>query len=176
MGRIARTMHDRDRIAPIASRLGRAWDRPRDGSGERLWAREVWDVARVDLALAAWIAGYPWVADGFDTRERRAIGRAGVFLGELDPPWFVDGLSLEEHALLVVLRGDADLIADLMDSYFVQSSTITLPLAGEVNAYVFYHDPFPPGDEMVRRFEEVIFGVEELMGAPFPVSDVIVRV
>ena len=230
-------------------------------SGERLLGREVWDLARVDVALARRIADHAWVDDEVDEDESRGLEQVvrvaerdpvlasalvgvGWFSGGIDArgirairnlaglaerdsalahqvlgyisgarlrdrdvfmmaslralaggerlerlreqPWFTDGLNAEERALLVVLvdvgvayvrgEGEPDLFADLVDSHFVQSATIGLPLAGEVNLYLVHHDPFPPGDETLRLLEEAVRETEGLMGVAFPMTDVIVRV
>ena len=68
----------------------------------------------------------------------------------------------------------------LLDSHFTRSARITLPLAGDVNLWVVYHDPFPPdllpAYEPLTLLEQAVRGAERLMGLPFPTTDVILLV
>ena len=91
--------------------------------------------------------------------------------------WFVDGLSREERALITALnrtKGVQALYRDLLAFHAAQSATISLPLAGEVTLWVFHHDPFPPGEDLLAQVERSVRGAERLIGAPFPLTDLIV--
>ncbi len=91
-------------------------------------------------------------------------------------PWFTDGLDPEERAFITALNGASGfdlLFDDMLDSHFIRSAAITLPLAGEVTLWAVHHDPFPPGDEALAAMEEAVRGAERLMGVPFPTTDVI---
>ena len=92
-------------------------------------------------------------------------------------PWFADGLNPEERAFVVALsRGsDETPFNALMQAHFVQSTTVSLPLAGEVNLWAFQATPFLPNDDLLLMMEEAVRGAEKLMGIPFPTNDVIVR-
>ena len=87
-----------------------------------------------------------------------AIGQIGEFPDDLKPlvalPWFADGLDPEEAAfvttLVPVVYDDPRLYAELLHSRFSLSRTISLPLAGPVNLWVFQNAPFPE-DEKVER-------------------------
>ncbi len=92
-------------------------------------------------------------------------------------PWFVDGLSPEERALIVALTkapGSHSLYEDLLASHHTQSKSITLPLSGNVDLWAFQHRPFPPGREILAIMEQGVRGIERLVGAPLPVTDIIV--
>ena len=69
-------------------------------------------------------------------------------------PWFSDGLSAEEAAFVVVLGqaavDDSNLFHDLIEDHHTQSRAIRLPLAGDVNIWVFETAPVPRGDDSVN--------------------------
>ena len=86
-------------------------------------------------------------------------------------PWFADGLDEEETAFVAALAGAPDL--SLLQSRYAQSTTITLPLAGEVRVWVFWHVPFPSSDDTLDLIEDVLIASERIMNVPFPTTDVI---
>ena len=109
-------------------------------------------------------------------------GRPTRLLGEqwfpiLDEPWFQDGLTDEEAALIIVLRSAVNseqLFQDLFRGAHLRSETVSLPLAGEVNLFAVSRSPFPRDSDIL---EGLGFGVEALegfMGIPWPKTDVIV--
>ena len=53
---------------------------------------------------------------------------------------------------------------------------MSLPLAGEVNLWVFQSKPFPRDEDVITALEESVRTAEELMGVPFPVTDVVLLV
>ena len=74
-------------------------------------------------------------------------------------PWYRDGLTAEETASIVPLPSTIQnapqqrilapgLYSSLVESNFVQRKTVTLPLAGQVNIWVFQNTPFSTGDDM----------------------------
>ena len=101
-----------------------------------------------------------------------------------EQPWFADGLDKEETglvALLGLLIGRSSklgtLYNDLTQTPFIQSATISLSLAGEVNLWVFQPEPFHHSqDKILPQLEDSVRIMEEFMGAPFPVADVILVV
>ncbi len=101
---------------------------------------------------------------------------ARILLDRLD-----DDSSAEAVALLAVLgriwqMADGLLYNDLSRAHFAQSATVSLPLAGEVNLWVFQSRPFPRGEDEITALEESVRTAEELMGVPFPVTDVVLLV
>lgn len=123
--------------------------------------------------------------------EAPALDRNTMFLGALwsllthDPdkfemliaqPWFADGLDGEERAFIVAIdkiTGLDQLYTDLLTSpRTTRSATVTLPLAGDVTIWAFANRPM--GEEILEAVERGLRGVEALMGAPFPSTDVIV--
>ena len=89
----------------------------------------------------------------------------------LNTPWFSDGLDDEERVHIISFKYD-----DLLAPHLVQSKTINLPLAGEVNLWIVQHEPTPGYEDMLRFAEKAVRGTERLMGVPFPTSEVIVAV
>ena len=92
-------------------------------------------------------------------------------------PWFLDGLNDPEAALVVTL-GEAnnissDLYQDLLNTHYVQNKTISLPLAGDVDIWVFQSEPFPAFEDLSTRIAETARVSEGFLGVPFPVTDVI---
>lgn len=90
--------------------------------------------------------------------------------------WFRDGLTRQERALIIALDktvGVDVLFRDLLESRDVRTTTISLPLAGEVTLWAFHPDQFPPGVEFLAQMERALRGVERMIGAPFPLSDAI---
>ena len=103
-------------------------------------------------------------------------------------PWFADGLDHEEAALITVLgdglaAGDipeitdrTQLFLDFLQTHVTQAKTVSLPLAGEVNIWVFRVTPFPPDEDVPGNIEYTARLLEEFTGLPFPVSDIILLV
>ena len=92
-------------------------------------------------------------------------------------PWFADGLDDEETAFLTVLgptvTNHTQEYDDLLENRFTQASTVSLPLAGEVNIWVFQSTPFPPDDEVLETIEDTVRITERFMTLPFPTTDII---
>ena len=92
-------------------------------------------------------------------------------------PWFADGLDEEETAFVAALDA-ANRYSDawyrsLLQTRYAQSTTITLPLAGEVRVWVFWHVPFSSSDDTLDLIEDVLIASERIMRVPFPTTDVI---
>ncbi len=93
--------------------------------------------------------------------------------------WFADGLSDEEAALVVALGRVHEFGAvyhDLLQGYFVQSKTVSLPLAGDVNIRVFQNTPFPPDEDLLAVIEDAALITEQFMREPFPSTEIILLV
>ena len=93
--------------------------------------------------------------------------------------WFADGLSDEEAALVVTLGSIHDqgaLYQHLLQGYFVQSKTVSLPLAGDVNIGVFRNTPLPPDEDLLAVIEGAASITEQFMGEPFPTTEIILLV
>ena len=92
----------------------------------------------------------------------------------------MDGIDSEELALISVLdetRGRSkDQYQDLLESHYVRSKTITLPLAGEIRFRVFRHSPFPGNDDSIELMEDIARHLEEFMRVPFPWDPVVIGI
>ncbi len=100
-----------------------------------------------------------------------------VLLGQIrEQPWFQDGLTEDEAALIVVLGSAADsedVFRDLLQGGHVRSDTISLPLAGEVDLFAVGRSEL----WLEGTLERMAFAVESMeafMGTPWPQPDVIV--
>ena len=90
--------------------------------------------------------------------------------------WFNDGLDDDEAALLHALNDSSDdsrLLQALIETPYVTSASIDLPLSGVVGLAVVRQTPFPSDDRTLATLEEGLRVMEGLMGAPLPVGDVI---
>ena len=92
--------------------------------------------------------------------------------------WFDDGLDDEETAFLAVLEriayGSDVVYRKFLETRFTQSATISSLLAGDVEVWVFWHNPFPQLDDTTELIEDAVRTSEAIMGVPFPTSDIIV--
>lgn len=100
-------------------------------------------------------------------------------------PWFADGLEDEEMALIVPLSimyiesgspATRDLFNDLIDSHSIQSTTVSLPLAGDVNIWVLQSTAFPPDEDLSAIIEDTIRLSEGFLKTPFPTTDIILLI
>ena len=98
-------------------------------------------------------------------------------------PWATDGLDDSEAALLVVLErlsrsrwGNPELFDGLLHTPFNQSTTVTLPLTGDVSIWAFQRSPFPRDDKLLLTVANSVRVIEAFMGLPFPTTDIIIAV
>ena len=92
-------------------------------------------------------------------------------------PWLLDGLDSEEAAFITAISrvpiGSPTLYQDLLDTHFTQAKTISLPLAGEVNIWVFSGEPFKLGEDHRPLIEDTARILEDFLKVPFPTTDII---
>ena len=103
-------------------------------------------------------------------------------------PWFADGLDHQEIALITVLgnslsagpiSGITDkrqLFLDFLQTHYTQTKTVSLPLAGDVNIWVFRANPFPSHEDVPSAIEDSARIAEEFTGLPFPTNDIILLI
>ena len=95
-------------------------------------------------------------------------------------PWVIDGIDDDEAAFLsslpFVLERNRKLFDELLDTRFSQSTVVSLPLAGDVKIWLIQRSPFSSGDESLSVAARSVRIIEELMGAPFPTTAVVVLV
>ena len=159
-------------------------------SDELISLGALWRIAANDhLELARNLAGSPLLAAN---QHRDLQVHALAFLGQMaaeDPhaldqltalPWFADGLDEEEMALVVTLGWAAgkspELYDDLLRTHYTQYRAASLPLAGDVNIWIFQNTPFPPDEDLSTVIEDTARISEGLLGVPFPTTDIILLV
>ena len=120
--------------------------------------------------------------DQWNVRSLVVLARLGPDMFEelADEPWFADGLDDKDEALLEALptirNASPDLYADIVWSRHIQSATISLPLAGEVDIWVFQSTAFHPSDNLTAMVEDAVRATERLVDAPFPTNRVIMLI
>ena len=95
----------------------------------------------------------------------------------LNQPWFQDGLTNEEAALLVVLQGidrEENTFLSLIEGGHTVSDTISLQLSGKVNLYAV--SPFPLPESVLDTMRTGTKVLEEFIGSPWNTPNVIVFV
>ena len=93
-------------------------------------------------------------------------------------PWFIDGLDELETALLKVigLSISDDYRKALIQTHYIRSVPVKLPLTGGVELIVVRHTPFSPDNETLVAMEEGVKAIEDFTKRPFPVKDLILLV
>ena len=121
------------------------------------------DVASFSLAAAGQLGEFP--------EDLRRLSRQ---------TWFADGVSLEEAAFITTLmplvNDSPQLYGELLETRFTLSGEFSLPLAGDVSVWAFQNVPFPQGDDLLGAVGEAARMMEQLVGAPFPSTDLIMLV
>ncbi len=143
--------------------------------------RHMASLARENLELARQVVGMGMLDDPLSDRDLHAL-TALVTKADFDnlalltnQPWFSDGLSDEETAFLAVTPIILDTgHRDILQRRFTRSATISLPLAGDVDVWAFWHSPFPDSDDTIELIEDAARASEALMGVPFPTTDIII--
>ena len=143
-------------------------------------------IARSNLELAQLVVGMGILDDPLRDRDLYAIISLNRSLNRLietdnvalltSQPWFADGLNDEETAFVAVTNRDRysdSQYRDFLRAHFTRSATISLPLAGDVDVWVFWHNPFPDSDDTIELIEDAARASEALIGVPFPTTDII---
>ena len=151
-----------------------------------LWALS--DVTSSDFELPDDVLSLSW-EEGYGDRSLdyfllHSLGviashRSNAFAQLTAQPWFADGLTEEEAALVVTLTPidpESSLYQDLLKARYTQSRTISLPLAGDINMWVFQPDPFPPEEDLLTVIEDTARISEEFLRVPFPTTDIILLI
>lgn len=97
----------------------------------------------------------------------------------VDQPWFRDGLSGEEAALIVASSRpgiESQMLQDLLRTHSVQSQTISLPLAGDTNVWVIHSRTTQPEEGIIPVIDDISRLMESFLGLPFPTTDIILLV
>ena len=95
-------------------------------------------------------------------------------------PWFRDGLDATEAARAAIFMttvSGRSLYRERSDSPLVPSMTISLPLAGDIRVWLVGADRASTSeDSMLAVVEESARFSEELLGTPFPTTDIIIDI
>ena len=146
------------------------------------------DLARKNLALTWQTIAQPFMGPPFRYRDQYALQVLAelasdtpedqALLAQLSSqPWFSDGLDDLDAATLYLIGATPDGVRRaLVETHYVTSVPITLPLSGAVEFVIVRHTPFPPDDHTIATMEESLVVIERFMGAPFPVSDFILLI
>lgn len=144
-------------------------------------------IAIRDPGLARLLAGFSWFSDGRDSDLHRITLNAltGVVISApealpalVGESWFRDGLDDREAAFVATLRRPAilypRLYEDLLKEHYLETDTITLPLAGEVRIWLVRNTPPPPQHRAMSTIKGAVSASESFLGVPFPTRDLIV--
>ena len=152
---------------------------------ERIALTKLRNLARDNLSLAFHSVRSPFMEAPFLQRDEYALNALvrishpghglAALLAELnDQPWFSDGIDDEEAALLhAIAKTSGDLRQALVQSPHMSSTTVALPSSGLVGLSVVRHTPFPPGDSTLSTMEVGVRVIEDFVGEPLPVDDLI---
>ena len=150
--------------------------------------RSLFSLVRIDPTLARQAIGEPFMKPPFRNRDQYVLDvlismmrdgspgdeRHALYAQLSAQAWFRDGLDDLDAALLYAITNTwGDFRQNLIDSHYVASKTVTLPLSGEVDTVVVRSNPFPPDDHTFAALEDGLRNIEDFMGMPFPVNDVI---
>ena len=110
---------------------------------------------------------------GSGARVGLSEGSSDVLAQLAGQSWFSDGLDDEDAALLHgISHSRADFRQALIETNYVVTASVALPLTGEMGLAVVRHTPFPPDDQILKTLEQGVRIIEDFMGAPLPVGDV----
>ena len=107
--------------------------------------------------------------------QEMAQERPDLWQKVVNQPWYADGLSFEERALIHALSPHLPDLDSLLATPFTQSRTVSLPFTGDVHLWAFQAEPFPAGEDVLRMVSEALLSVEQLMQFPFPTDSFTVR-
>ena len=138
-------------------------------------------LAEKDAALAREILEMDFVSSATGTLGRDVIFIIGSlaqrhpdgFRRLIEQPWFVDGLTTEEVALMAVLPAEPERTAEfdsLIRDGRVLSGSVSLPLAGEVGLFMVRRSPFSFPDNTLHMMEAAVEGMEDVIGVAWPGS------
>ena len=143
-----------------------------------------------DAGLASTLAAGSFLVDSIEEHDVSALTSLWNLLGSPDDlallveqSWFTDGITDDEAVLITVLSDQARIKPEefrgLLAEHYLDSTSATLPLAGEVGLHILRLGPPSPTDTAQQRarhmtqLEEAVLLMEEFMGIPFPQSDII---
>ena len=148
--------------------------------------RELRGISEQNPSLAQGLAAMPFLTLSFEERDQHAIESIRSLSGTPEDlellttsAWFQDGVDHQEAALVTVLYRQSIIAPEefrsLVTSYDYQTSSTTLPLAGEVQLTILRLGPEESlrAQGQMNRLEAAVRQIEGLMGLPFPKKDII---
>ena len=130
--------------------------------------------------VSSTIEGNRQIAGLLDSLAYLAVENPDSFWQLMEQPWVSDGLDDEDKAFMVILEDahkvSRKLYSDLIESRFVQSASITLPLTGKVNLWAFQNVPFQPDEDMTAIMEAAARNIEQFISSPFLTRNLILSV
>ncbi len=119
------------------------------------------------------LGGHAW--DGASWRTGASWNRSYAIDRLTAQPWFTDGLTGAEAALITVLPSpqEKDAYDYLLRTHYVEAETISLPLAGDVRIWLVRDAPFAGNHDLFDRFAGSARILEGLFDVPFPTNDII---
>ncbi len=144
---------------------------------------ELFDVIGQPEALN--FASLPWFQDNIDAFDMSVMNllmwRKLILRPEIaDLNLSADGISENDGFYLMAL-GDAlnrseHQYQDLLNQHHIASRTLTMPLAGDIDVTVVRHTPFPNNDPTLDLTEDIALQLEEFMGVPFPLDNILILI
>lgn len=144
-----------------------------------------WIAAR-DTEVALFAAEQLKSVEG-DLLAYAALSMGSIALGDglkhikllVSQPWFVDGLTNEEAALITILNAPSSypgIYTALLQSHSAQTETISTPISGEVRIWAIKNGLFHRNLDWIGGMADTVRIMEEFLGIPIPTTDIILEV
>lgn len=168
--------------------VGLPWFTDSVTEGEWSTVAKLGSIASEDLDLALWLSKLP-LSEGLENLVLKAFyllvaNEPDVVSQITSQPWVQDEIDEKEMAFMVALLGEASsstygnyaLFEALLEGHYTQSKTVSLPVTGDVNIWVFQSAPFSSGEDVATVIEEIARTIEGFVGSPLPTTDIIVLI
>lgn len=138
------------------------------------------------LSLGVQIAGMAFYRDSAEGHDTSAVNALRTLSDDPEDsalltkqPWYKDGINDEEAVLLTVLPGQAETVPTDYQSlvnnmFYIEATTVPLPLSGEIKLYIVRFLPHPVESATMAHLRMSMPVIEELMGFPLPVDEIII--
>ncbi len=135
-------------------------------------------LADYDLVLARQVLAYT-MEEPVRSRNTLLLSTLGRMISDhrdtfellIGQPWFTDGLDAEERAFITAVShttGIDELYRDMLSERYSRSATISLPLAGPIDLWVFSNDDPPPSEDITAVVERGARGRRKDHGSAVP--------
>ena len=138
----------------------------------------------MDITLGARVAEMPFMAESIESHDvgliRTLLELRGEDLDSLtSQTWFVDGIDDDEAIVATILpsqvRRSPENFRNLLNASFIQKESNLMPLAGQVT-FVIVRLGFASNSEVMPHLIEAARKVEDFMGLPQPIDEVILLI